>query len=85
MKHLTVYNSQTLFHDVNTYSDFYYQLFELLPVTEDWKVTLHFKMSVPKKSRRVSILPDSNAIVKDNEKMNKKTNKKIYLKLKNYC
>jgi hypothetical protein len=37
-----------LLHDVNTYSEFYYQLFEPLPATEDWEVTLHFKMSVPK-------------------------------------
>jgi len=37
------------------------------PVTEDWEVTLHFKMSVPKKSRRVSILPESDTIVKDND------------------
>ena len=67
MFYLTVNNSQTLLHDVNTYSEFYYQLFEPLPVTEDWKVTHHFKMSVPKKSRRVSILPDSDTIVKDND------------------
>ena len=48
MFYLTVNNSQTLLHDVNTYSEFYYQLFEPLLATEDWEVTLHFKMSVPK-------------------------------------
>ena len=48
MFYLTVNNSQTLLHDVNTYSEFYYQLFEPLPANEDWEVTLHFKMSVPK-------------------------------------
>ena len=67
MLYLTVNNSQTLFHDVNTYSEVYYQLIEPLPATEDWEVTLHFKMSVPKKSRRVGILPDSDTIVKDND------------------
>jgi hypothetical protein len=67
MFYLTVNNSQTLFHDVNTYSEFYYQLFEPLPATEDQEVTLHFKISVPKRSRRISILPDSDTIVKDND------------------
>ena len=67
MFYLTVNNSQTLFHDINTYSEFYYQLFEPLPATEAWEVTLHFKMSVPKKSRRVSILPDNDTIVKGND------------------
>jgi hypothetical protein len=67
MFYLTVNNSQTLFHDVNTYSEFYYQVFEPLPATEDWEVKLHFKMSVPKKSRRVSILPDNDTIVKGND------------------
>ena len=67
MFYLTVNNSQTLFHNVNTYSEFYYQLFEPLPATEDWEVTLHFKMSAPKKSRRVSILPNNDTIVKGND------------------
>ena len=76
MLYLTVNNSQTLFHDVNTYSEFYYQLIETLPATEDWEVTLHFKMSDHKKSRRISILPDSDTILKDNDLSKSNTEQK---------